>query len=144
MGLLDKITHHADNIIWKYTNIYPSAIIGKGNTIGSYVEIDGNVRIGNNNRIGAYSFIPNNVVIGDNCFIGPRVTCTNDKFPPSGEDKWGHICIEDGAAIGAGVVVVTGVTIGSNALVGAGSVVTKDIPANEVWAGNPATFMRKK
>lgn len=141
---LNRVFLNLDNTVWRYTNIYPTAVIGKDNTIGSYVEIDDGVEIGDNNRIGAFTFIPNNVVIGSNCFIGPRVTFTNDKFPPSGKDKWGHIYVEDGASIGAGAVIITGVTIGENALIGAGSVVTRDIPANQVWFGVPATFARRK
>ncbi len=72
------------------------------------------------------------------------MTFTNDKYPPSGKSEWGTIVIKDFSAIGAGATIVTGVTIGSNALVGAGSVVTKDVPDREVWCGNPAKFLRKR
>jgi len=140
---LNRIFLNTENTVWRYTNVYPTANIGVSNSIGSYVEIDQGVEIGDGNRIGAYTFIPGNVTIGDNCFIGPRVTFTNDRFPPSGKDKWEYIHVEDGAAIGAGAVIVTGVTIGKGALIGAGSVVTKDVPEKEIWYGVPAKFSGK-
>lgn len=138
--LLSRLTRR--NTVWYWTNIYPSADIGRGNTIGSYTEIGPEVKIGDNNKIGAHCFIPQMVEIGSNCFIGPCVTFTNDKFPPSGEESWGKTVVKDFASIGARCVILPGVTIGEDAMIGAGSVVTKNIPAGEVWAGNPAMFLR--
>lgn len=139
-----RIALRADNQIWYFTNIYPGARIGRGNCIGSYTEIDDGVCIGDFNRIGAFCFIPNNVFIGNDCFVGPRVTFTNDKYPPSGKENWGYIFVKDGAAIGAGCTILTGVTIGEGALVGAGSVVTRDVPAGQVVCGNPAKYLRDR
>jgi len=127
-----------DVTIWHYCNIYDSAIIGRGTTIGSYTEIGPRVVIGKNVTIGAMCFIPEGVVIRDKAWIGPRVTFTNDRFPPSPKEDWETTTIKSGARLGAGVTIVCGVTIGENALVGAGSVVTRDIPAGETWAGVPA------
>lgn len=141
---LNRIFRNIENTVWRYTNIYPGATIGKNNTIGSYVEIDDGVEVGDNNRIGAYVFIPLGVTIGSDCFIGPRVTFTNDKYPPGGRTNWKKTWVEDGASIGAGATILPGVTIGEGALIGAGSVVTKDVPAGEVWFGVPAVFVRKK
>lgn len=108
-----------------------------------FSEIGKDVVIGNDTRIGAQCFIPENVIIGDNVFIGPKVCFTNDKYPPSGKESWSFTYIEDGAAIGAGSIVLPSVCIGSNSLIGAGSVVTKNVPPREVWCGNPAKFIRK-
>jgi len=88
-------------------------------------------------------FIPEGVIISSDVFIAPRVTFTNDKYPPSGKECWGYTVVKSGAAIGAGSIILPGVSIGSNSLVGAGSVVTKNIPDGEVWVGHPAKFVRK-
>jgi UDP-2-acetamido-3-amino-2,3-dideoxy-glucuronate N-acetyltransferase len=125
-------------IIWPNCNIYPGAKIGKGCSIGQFCEIDEGVTIGNNVRIGAFTFIPGGVTIEDNCFIAPRVSFSNDKRPPSKKDKWGKILIKKGAMIGMGSIVLPGVTVGENAVVGAGAVVTKDIPDGEIWYGQAA------
>lgn len=108
-------------------------------TIHALVWIGKNVSIGHRVKIEAFAFIPEGVTIGNRVFIGPHVCFTNDKRPPS-DDRctWLPTFVEDGASIGANVTVVCGVTIGKNAMVGAGSVVTKDIPAGELWYGNPA------
>ena len=78
------------------------------------------------------------MTIEDDVFIGPRTTFTNDKYPPSTKEQWQQTLIKKGAAIGAGTVIICGVTIGEGARIGAGSVVTHDVPAGEVWCGNPA------
>jgi UDP-2-acetamido-3-amino-2,3-dideoxy-glucuronate N-acetyltransferase len=125
--------------IWHYCNIFPTALIGKNCTIGSYVEIGDNVEIGENCKIEAQVFIPKGVKIGNDVFIGPAVKFTNDLYPKAkGLWKIYPTTVKDGASIGAGSVVRCGVVLGENCGVGAGSVVLKDIPANEVWAGNPA------
>lgn len=123
--------------IWhqEHSNIQDCEI-GFNCTIHSHVWIGEGVKIGNNVKIQAFSFIPTGVTIGNDCFIGPRVTFTNDKYPPS--DNWTNTIVEDGASLGAGVVVLPGITIGKNSKVGAGSVVTKDVPPNTVVCGNPA------
>jgi len=124
--------------VWGNCNIYSSAKIGKGCSVGGGSEIGHNVRIGNNVRIGAMVFIPEGVTIQDDVFIAPKVTFSNDKYPPSDRKEWGTILVKKGAAIGMGAIILPGVTIGENALVGAGSVVTRDIPDGEKWYGNPA------
>lgn len=125
--------------IWGNCNIYPTAKIGKGCSIGSGTEIGDRVKIGNNVRIGAQCFIPEGVTIEDDCFIAPKVSFSNDKYPPSGDKaKWGRIIVKKGAAVGMGAIVLPDVTIGENALIGAGSIVTHDVPAGEKVYGNPA------
>ena len=127
---------------WSPCNIYESVIFGRDINIGAFTEIGPNVKIGSRVRIGFGCFIPEGVTIGDNAFIGPRVTFTNDRFPPSPKEDWEKTIIQKGARIGAGVTIVCGVTIGENALVGAGSTVTRDIPDNETWAGCPAIRLK--
>ena len=83
--------------------------------------------------------------IEDNVFVGPNVTFTNDKYPRSKQypDAFWQTTICKGASIGAGAVILCGITIGEKAMIAAGSVVTKDVPAGELWMGNPAKFVRK-
>lgn len=116
--------------------------MGLNVSVGSFTEIGHNVTVGNNTRIGAQCFIPEGVIIANDVFIGPGVKFTNDKYPPSGRESWGYTVVKDGAALGCGVIVLPGVCIGSKALIGAGSVVTKSVPAGEVWAGNPAKYLK--
>ena len=115
--------------------------IGEDSVIHSHVWIGNNVKIGNRVKIQAFSFIPDGVTIEDDCFIGPRTTFTNDKHPPSG--NWSKTLVKQGAKIGAGAVILPGITIGQNAMVGAGAVVTKDVFAGEVVVGNPAKPLQK-
>ena len=112
--------------------------IGRNCTIHSHVWIGDGVIIGNNVSIQAFSFIPPKVMIYDNVFIGPRVTFTNDKQLIPGNRNWLTTRVREGARIGAGCVILPGITIGKNALIGAGSVVTKCVPDGETWVGNPA------
>lgn len=123
--------------LWKpeLSNI-GECVIGDNCTVHSHVWIGDRVKIGNNCKIQAFSFIPTGVRIGDNVFIGPRVTFTNDKYPPSGE--WATTIIENNVSIGAGVVILPGITLGEGCRIGAGSVVTKSIPPNVVACGVPA------
>lgn len=125
-------------VIWPNCNIYPDAKIGKGCSVGQFTEIDDGVVIGNNVRIGAFCFIPSGVTVEDDCFIAPRVAFSNDKHPPSKKAQWGKILVKKGAVIGMGAVILPGITIGKKAVVGAGSVVTKDVPDDEVWYGQAA------
>lgn len=122
-------------------NIYKCKI-GKNCKIDAYVYIEEDVEIGDNCKIRPFVFIPTGVVIEDDVFIGPNVAFTNDKYPKArGEWKLFPIRVKRGASIGANSVVVAGVTIGEDALVGAGSVVTKDVPSYAVVAGNPARII---
>ena len=117
--------------------------IGTGCIIHSHVWIGDGVKIGNKVKIQAFSFIPGGVTIEDDVFIGPRVTFTNDKYPPSGGKGWSETLVKRGAVIGAGAVILPGLTIGENAKVGAGAVVTKSVPDSVVVCGNPAKIHNK-
>jgi len=119
--------------------------IGKNCTIGTATIIEGgDVVIGNNVSIQSRCYMPQQTKIEDNVFMGPGVVITNDKYPPTEDpSKWRPVTIKKGARIGANVTILPGVTIGENALIGAGSVVTKDIPAGKTAYGNPARVVEK-
>jgi acetyltransferase-like isoleucine patch superfamily enzyme len=138
--------------IHAFVNLYGCSI-GDNTKIGAFVEIQKGAFIGKNCKISSHTFICEGVIIHDNVFIGHNVTFINDRFPKATtvegglqtEEDWAvvPIKVESGASIGSSVTILCGVTIGKGALVGAGSVVTKDIPPYEIWAGNPAKFLRK-
>ena len=130
--------------VWEPSNIYHTAQIGEGTNIATFVEIGAYVKIGKRCKIGCGAFIPEGVTIEDEVFIAPKVCFCNDLHPKA----VGNWCltptlVRRGASIGANATILPGVTIGENARVGAGSVVTKDIPDGETWVGNPAKRINK-
>ena len=135
----------------RFINLY-GCDVGDRTKIGAFVEIQKNARIGENCKISSHTFICEGVAIEDNVFVGHGVTFINDSYPrattPGGELKtekdWGvePTVVKRGASIGSGATVLSNVIIGENALVGAGSVVTKDVPPNAIVTGNPARFIR--
>lgn len=131
--------------VWQFCVILKEAVIGKNCNINCQVFIENDVKIGDNVTIKPGVQIWDGVTLEDNVFIGPNVTFTNDLMPRSKvyPEKFERTLIKKGASIGANATVIAGITIGENALIGAGSVVTKDIPANEIWIGNPAKFYKK-
>lgn len=128
-------------------NLY-GCTIGDESKIATFVEIQRGVVLGKRVKVEAFAFIPTGVTVGNGVFIGPHVCFTNDKQPAAvnplgdllGPDDWTitPTLVEDGAAIGANATIVCGVTIGRGALVAAGAVVTKDVPAHSLVVGNPA------
>ena len=135
----------------KFINLY-GCEIGDETKIGAFVEIQKNALVGRCCKISSHTFICEGVEIEDNVFIGHSVTFINDTYPrataPGGglqtEADWKvektRIC--KGASIGSGSTILSNITVGESAIVGAGSVVTKDVPANAIVAGNPAKFLR--
>ena len=133
--------------IFDFVNLYGCSI-DDNSKVGAFVEIQKNVTIGKNCKISSHTFICEGVHIEDNVFVGHNVTFTNDKYPratnPNGsmqnEKDWKVVetFVKKGASIGSSSTIICGVTIGENAIVGAGAVVTKDVPANTTVAGVPA------
>ena len=122
--------------IWHFAYVGDNTRIGDNVMIGSLAHIDYAVKIGNNTRIEGSVYIPPLTVIGNNVFIAPGATFTNDPYPMS--PKMIGVIVEDGAIIAARAVIKPGITIGKNAVVGMGAVVTKDVPPETVVIGNPA------
>jgi acetyltransferase-like isoleucine patch superfamily enzyme len=149
---LNKVKVGSNVRIFNFVNAY-ECTIDDGTKIGAFVEIQKGAFIGKNCKISSHTFICEGVFIKDNVFIGHNVTFINDKFPratnPDGsmqtEADWKVIetVVEKNASVGSSVTILCGVTIGENAVVGAGSVVTKNVAANTVVAGNPAKVIRK-
>lgn len=131
--------------IWQYVVILPEATIGSGCNINCHCFVENKVVVGNNVTLKCGVYLWDGIRIEDNVFVGPNVTFTNDKYPQSKKypDKFQEILIKEGASIGAGATILGGVTIGRFAMIGAGSVVTRNVPDNELWVGNPARFVRK-
>lgn len=130
--------------IWQFVVVLPNAKIGINCNICSHCFIENDVTIGNNVTIKNGVHLWEGITIENNVQIGPNVTFTNDKYPRAKQPfVLQHTVIKENASIGAAAVILGGVTIGRNALIGAGSVVTKDVPDNELWFGNPAKFIRK-
>jgi acetyltransferase-like isoleucine patch superfamily enzyme len=135
----------------KFINLY-GCEIGDESKIGAFVEIQKNASVGKRCKISSHSFICEGVTIEDNVFIGHGVTFINDSYPRATAGE-GHLqteadwkvertVVKKGASVGSGCTILANTTIGENAIVGAGSVVTKDVPANSIVAGNPAKFLR--
>lgn len=146
-SIVDDVKMGKDVRIFGFVNLFGCSI-GEGTKIGCFVEIKKGVRIGRNCKIEPFVFIPEGVTIGDGVFVGPHVCFTNDKYPaavnPDGSLKsvsdWkcSETTVEDRVAIGAGAVILPGVRIGADSLIGAGAVVTKDVPPKCCVIGNPA------
>lgn len=138
--------------IHAFVNLYGCSI-GEGSRVGAFVEIQKNANIGKNVKVSSHTFICEGVTIEDDVFVGHNVSFINDKYPrattesgtPQTEADWSVIktVVKRGASIGTSSTILCGITIGENAVVGAGSVVTHDVPANAIVAGNPARMMRK-
>jgi acetyltransferase-like isoleucine patch superfamily enzyme len=128
-----------DTVIWQYSIVLPDAVIGNNCNINSHCFIENNVTIGNNVTVKCGVYIWDGITVGDDVHIGPNVTFTNDLYPRSKHDfKLSKTVIMRGASLGANATIIAGITIGEFSLIGAGSVVTKNIPNNTLWVGNPA------
>lgn len=128
--------------VWQFCVVLAGAKIGNNCNICAGVLIENDVTIGNNVTVKSGVQLWDGITIGDDVFIGPNATFTNDLVPRSKvyPERFERTTIERGASIGANATILAGIVIGQYALIGAGSVVTKDVPANTVWYGNPAKF----
>ncbi|WP_018614290.1 acyltransferase [Segetibacter koreensis] len=148
---LQNVRLGKDVKIYNFVNAYGCSI-DDGSKIGTFVEIQKGATIGKNCKISSHTFICEGVHIADNVFIGHNVTFINDKFPRATnedgslqtETDWNCVetYVEQGASIGSSVTILCGVKVGKRAVIGAGSVVTRDVPENAVVAGNPARIIK--
>ena len=136
---------HESTNIWQYCVILPKAQIGENCNICSHCFVENDVKIGNNVTVKNGVQLWDGITLEDNVFVGSNVTFTNDRFPRSKNKEWQleKTIVRRGASIGAGSTVLCGIEIGENAMIGAGSLVTRDVPAGELWMGNPDNFCRK-
>jgi UDP-2-acetamido-3-amino-2,3-dideoxy-glucuronate N-acetyltransferase len=138
--------------VYHYVNLY-GCEIGDETKIGCFVEIQKNAKIGKHCKISSHTFICEGVTIEDNVFVGHNVTFINDKFPRATngkgilktEEDWEveTIVVKKGASVGSNATLLGNITIGERAIVGAGSVVTRDVPPDTIVAGNPARILRR-
>jgi acetyltransferase-like isoleucine patch superfamily enzyme len=128
--------------VWAFAHILPGAVIGENCNINDHTFIENDVVIGNNVTVKSGVYIWDGARISDNVFIGPNVTFTNDLRPRSKQypNEFLKTVLQEYCSIGANATIIAGNTIGKYAMVGAGSVVTSDIPNNTLWYGNPAKF----
>lgn len=150
--IADDVKLGKNVIYYGFVNLYGCSI-GDNSRIGTFVEIQKNASIGRNVKVSSHTFICEGVVIEDDVFIGHNVSFINDKYPratnadgaPQSQADWAVIPtrVKRGASIGTSATILCGVTIGENAMVGAGSVVTRDVPDGAIVAGNPARMVRK-
>jgi len=129
--------------IWHWAQIRERATIGENCVIGKDVYIDSDVRIGNDCKVENFATIYRGVTIGNRVFVGPHVCFTNDLYPRAVSPDWELVetKVQDGASLGANASIVCGITIGRNAMVAAGAVVTKDVPPHGLVAGVPARII---
>ena len=132
--------------VWQFAVILKGAVIGENCNINCHTFIENNVIIGNNATIKAGVYLWDGLRVEDNVFIGPNATFTNDKYPRSKQypDHFTETVIRKGASIGANATILCGIEIGDGAMIGAGSVVTKNVPPYTTWVGNPAKQLLKK
>ena len=133
------------SVAWWPCHIGHDAVVGQHVSIGALAHIGQRVQIGHHCKIQGAAYIADECVLEQRVFIGPSAVLLNDKFPPSNDrTKWKPVVVKEGAVIGGHATVVPGCTVGKNSVLAAGAVLTKDLPPNEVWAGNPATYLMSR
>ena len=138
----ERIELPNNSVAWGPCKIGTGLTNGYYCSIGALAHVGRNVTLGDKCRIQGGAYIADLCILGNGVFVGPNATLLNDRYPPSGDKElWQPITVNDGAVIGGGSTVVPGCNIGANAVLAAGAVLTKSLPDNEVWAGNPATFL---
>lgn len=129
----------AGSRVWAFVHILPGAVIGDDCNVCDHVFIENDVRVGNRVTLKCGVFLWDGIYLDDDVFVGPNATFTNDKRPRSRQypKSFPRTTVESGASIGANATILPGLRIGANAMVGAGAVVTNDVPPNTVVVGNP-------
>ena len=151
--LFDAVDFGEDVVVQAFTNLY-GCRIGDGSRIGPFVEIQRGAVVGARCKISSHSFVCEGVELGDGVFVGHGVVFTNDRYPRAvtadgelqGDGDWTleRTFVRSQASIGSGAIVLCGLTIGENAIVGAGAVVTHDVPDGAIVAGSPARVLRTR
>ncbi|MCA3185294.1 MAG: N-acetyltransferase [Cupriavidus sp.] len=135
-----------DTRIWQFTVVLAGAVIGRNCNINAHCFIENDVVIGDNVTVKSCVYVWDGLRLEDNVFVGPNVTFTNDKYPRSKqypEQGFPKTTICRGASIGGGAVLLPGITVGENAMIAAGAVVTRDVPAGATVVGNPARIRKE-
>lgn len=130
--------------VWQFAVVLPGAKIGRDCNLNAHTLVEGGAVIGERVTLKCGVFVWSGITLEDDVFCGPNATFTNDKRPRSKQypDSFPQTLVCKGASIGAGAIILPGLTIGEGAMIGAGAVVTKDVPAGETWVGNPAAKLR--
>ncbi len=152
LSIADDVTLGRNVKLANFVNLY-GCVIGDNTKIGTFVEVQKNAIIGKNCKIQSHTFICEGVTIEDDVFVGHSVTFINDKYPRAtngngdlqSEADWKVVptVVKKGASVGSGSTILCSITIGEKAIIGSGSVVTRDVPANTIVAGNPAKIIRR-
>ena len=138
----NRIELQHGSVAWSPCVLGERLVVGELCSIAALTHIGRDVTMGAKCRIQGGAYIADGCTLGDRVFIGPNATLLNDKYPPSGnKEKWQPIKVSDGAVICGGATVVPGCDVGKNAVLAAGAVLTKHLPDEEVWSGNPAKFL---
>jgi acetyltransferase-like isoleucine patch superfamily enzyme len=133
------------SVAWAPCHVGKGAVIGADCSVGALAHVGSEAVLGDRVRVQGGAYVASICILENDVFIGPNATLLNDRHPPSQDwNKWLPVTVRAGAVIGGGATVLPGVTIGERAVVAAGAVATKDIPAAEVWGGIPARFIMSR
>ena len=132
--------------VWQFSVVLDGAVIGEDCNLNAHTLVEGGARLGDRVTLKSGVYVWAGVTLEDDVFVGPGALFTNDKSPRSKQrpDEWLRTVVRKGASVGAGVVILPGLEIGERAMIGAGAVVTRNVPAGETWIGNPAAPQRRR
>jgi len=140
-----RIELSGGGIAWWPCHVGTDTIVGHSSSIGALAHIGQRVRIGQRCKIQGAAYIADDCQLEDDVFVGPSAVLLNDRFPPSNDRvKWKPIHVASGAVIGGNATIIAGCNVGQRSVLAAGAVLTKHLPANEVWAGNPARYLMSR
>ena len=140
-----RIELSGGGIAWWPCHVGTDTIVGHSSSIGALAHIGQRVRIGQRCKIQGAAYIADDCHLEDDVFVGPSAVLLNDRFPPSNDRlKWKPIHVASGAVIGGNATIIAGCNVGQGSVLAAGAVLTKHLPANEVWAGNPARYLMSR